>query len=205
MVSRKKMKSTNDLDKRLRDVIYFPQTDTFLITFLDGRAYHLPRAALAVDLEFDHTSLITAVTIGTDLDYYFTIHFASGATFEVPWDRVLHECEPTYAYFKGRRLKEDRAARAYEAQQVRRLRQQAGLTQEALAKRAGTSTAKPGPGRIRAVSAVTGAPGAHRQCTGPTGERPRRTSRTFREHLASLTRRGRALARKAARWSTGCT
>ena len=140
------MKSTNDLDKRLRDVAYFPQTDTFLITFLDGRAYHLPKATFAADLEFDHTSLITAVTIGTDLDYYFTIHFASGATFEVPWDRVLHECEPTYAYFKGRRLKEDRAARAYEAQQVRRLRQQAGLTQEALAKRAGL--ARPNLARV---------------------------------------------------------
>jgi DNA-binding XRE family transcriptional regulator len=77
------------------------------------------------------------VTIGTDLDYYFTIHFASGATFDVPWDRVLHECEPEYTYFKSRRLKQDRADLVSEAQQIRRLRQQAGLTQEALAKRAG--------------------------------------------------------------------
>jgi len=140
------MKPTDDPDKRFSTVAYFPQTDTFMVTFLDGRAYHLPRAAFASDLEFDHTSPVTAVTIGKDLDYYFTIHFASGATFEVPWDRVLYECDPGYEYFKGRRLKQDRADLAYEARQVRRLRQQAGLTQEALARRAGV--ARPNLARV---------------------------------------------------------
>lgn len=96
MSERKTAKPTDDLDKRFRAVTYFPQTDTFLATFLDGRAYHLSRAAFAADLEFDQTSAVSAVTVGADLDYYFTIHFASGATFDVPWDRVLHECEPAY-------------------------------------------------------------------------------------------------------------
>jgi DNA-binding XRE family transcriptional regulator len=140
------MKPTDDLDKRFSSVVYFPQTDTFMVTFLDGRAYHLPRAVFSLDLEFDRTSPVTAVTIGKDLDYYFTIQFASGATFEVPWDRVLYECEPEYEYFKGHRLKQDRADLAYEARQVRRLRQQAGLTQEALAKRAGL--ARPNLARV---------------------------------------------------------
>lgn len=130
-------KRAEDLDKRFRAVSYFPQIDTFQVSFLDGRAYHLPRVAFASDLEFNHASPVTAVTIGADLDYYFTIHFASGATFDVPWDRVLHECEPAYDYFKGHRLKQGQADLASEAQQVRRLRQQAGLTQETLAKRAG--------------------------------------------------------------------
>jgi DNA-binding XRE family transcriptional regulator len=136
----------DDQDKRFRAVAYFPQTDTFLVTFLDGRAYHLPRAAFAADLEFDQTSPVSAVTVGADLDYYFTIHFASGAAFDVPWDRVLHECEPAYGYFKGRRLKQDRADLTSEAQQVRRFRQQAGLTQDALAKRAGL--ARPNLARV---------------------------------------------------------
>ncbi len=143
---KKTTKPIDDQDKRFRAVTYFPQTDTFLVTFLDGRAYYLPRAAFAADLEFDQTSAVSAVTVGADLDYYFTIHFASGATFDVPWDRVLHECEPAYDYFKGHRLKQDRADLASEAQQVRRLRQQAGLTQEALAKRAGL--ARPNLARV---------------------------------------------------------
>src|SRR5712692_8014685 len=143
---KKTTRPIDDQDKRFRAVAYFPQTDTFLVTFLDGRAYHLPRAAFAADLEFDQTSPVSAVTVGADLDYYFTIHFASGATFDVPWDRVLHECEPAYDYFKGHRLKQDRADLTSEAQQVRRLRQQAGLTQEALAKRAGL--ARPNLARV---------------------------------------------------------
>ena len=143
---KKTTKPIDDQDKRFRAVAYFPQTDTFLVTFFDGRAYHLPRATFAADLEFEQTSPVSAVTVGADLDYYFTIHFASGATFEVPWDRVLHECEPAYDYFKGRRLKQDRADLMSEAQQVRRFRQQAGLTQEALAKRAGI--ARPNLARV---------------------------------------------------------
>lgn len=79
-------------------------------------------------------------------DQQFLRGEASGATFEVPGDRVLYECEPGYAYFEGRHLKQNRADRAYEAQQVRRLRQQAGLTQEALAKRAGL--ARPNLARV---------------------------------------------------------
>ncbi len=142
----KTAKLTDDFDKRFRAVAYFPQTDIFLVTFLDGRAYHLPRTAFASDLGFDLTSPVTAVAVGTDLDYYFTIHLASDAAFEVPWDRVLYECEPGYTYFKGRHLKQDRADRAYEAQQVRRLRRQAGLTQEALGKRAGL--ARPNLARV---------------------------------------------------------
>jgi DNA-binding XRE family transcriptional regulator len=137
LVQKKTAIQIDDLDKRFRTVAYFPQTDTFQVSFLDGRAYQLPRTAFATDLEFDHNSPVTAVTIDMDLDYYFTIHFASGATFEVPWDRVLYECEPTYAYFKGHRKKQNRTDLAYEARQVRQLRQQAGLTQETLAKQAG--------------------------------------------------------------------
>ncbi len=146
LVREKTTTRIDDLDKRFRAVAYFPQTDTLQVSFLDGRAYHLPRTAFATDLEFDQKSPVTAVTIDTDLDYYFTIHFASGTTFEVPWDRVLYECEPTYAHFKGHRRKQDRADLAYETRQVRQLRQQAGLTQETLAKRAGI--ARPNLARV---------------------------------------------------------
>ncbi|MBI3800559.1 MAG: helix-turn-helix transcriptional regulator [Deltaproteobacteria bacterium] len=146
LVRKKTTTQIDDLDKRFRTVAYFPQTDTFQVSFLDGRAYHLPRVAFASDLEFNSASPVTAVSIGADLDYYFTIHFASGTMFDVPWDRVLHECEPAYDYFKGHHLKQGRADLASEAQQVRRLRQQAGLTQETLAKRAGI--ARPNLARV---------------------------------------------------------
>ena len=140
--------TVSDSDKRLRSVSYFPQTATFLVTFLNGRAYQLPRAAFATDLEFDQTSPVAAVQVGEDLDYYFTIHFASGSTFEVPWDRVLYECEPDYAYFKPNRVKQDNSDLLFEAQQIRRLRKQAGLTQADLAKKAGM--ARPNLTRLEA-------------------------------------------------------
>ena len=143
-----KTQVTNDLDKRLGSVSYFPQTDTFLVTFLNGRAYQLPRTAFAIDLEFDHTSAVTAVTVGEDLDYYFVIHFESGETFDVPWDRVLYECDPGYAHFRPNRAKQDTLDLISEAQQIRRLRKQAGLTQAALAKKAGM--ARPNLARIEA-------------------------------------------------------
>ena len=143
-----KTQVTSDLDKRLRSVSYFPQTDTFLATFLNGRAYQLPRTAFATDLEFDQTSPVTAVTVGEDLDYYFVIHFASGEAFEVPWDRVLYECEPAYSHFKPHRANQDTLDLISEAQQIRRFRKQAGLTQAALAKKAGM--ARPNLARIEA-------------------------------------------------------
>ena len=143
-----KTQTTNDLDKRLGSVSYFPQTDTFLVTFLNGRAYQLPRTAFATDLEFDQTSPVTAVTVGEDLDYYFVIHFASGETFDVPWDRVLYECEPAYSHFRRNQTKQEKLDLLSEAQQIRRLRKQAGLTQAALAEKAGM--ARPNLARIEA-------------------------------------------------------
>ncbi len=145
---KKATRTVSDPDKRLRSVSYFPQTATFLVTFLNGRAYQLPRTAFAADLEFDQTSPVAAVRVGEDFDYYFTIHFVSGATFEVPWDRVLYECEPDYAYFKQNREKQDTSDLLSEAQQIRRLRKQAGLTQAALAKKAGM--ARPNLTRLEA-------------------------------------------------------
>ncbi len=141
-------RTISDSDKRLRSVSYFPQTATFLVTFLNGRAYQLLRTAFAADLEFDETSPVAAVRVGEDLDYYFTIHFASGATFEVPWDRVLYECDPDYAYFKHNQVEQDKSDLLFEAQQIRRLRKQAGLTQAALAKKAGM--ARPNLTRLEA-------------------------------------------------------
>ena len=145
---KKATRTVSDPDKRLRSVSYFPQTATFLVTFLNGRAYQLPQTAFAADLEFDQTSPVAAVRVGEDFDYYFTIHFVSGATFEVPWDRVLYECEPDYAYFKQNREKQDTSDLLSEAQQIRRLRKQAGLTQAALAKKAGM--ARPNLTRLEA-------------------------------------------------------
>lgn len=140
--------TTNDLDKRLGSVSYFPQTDTFLVTFLNGRAYQLPRTAFTTDLEFNQTSPVAAVTVGEDLDYYFVIHFASGETFDVPWDRVLYECEPAYSHFRPHQTKQEKLDLLSEAQQIRRLRKQARLTQAALAEKAGM--ARPNLARIEA-------------------------------------------------------
>jgi DNA-binding XRE family transcriptional regulator len=59
----------------------------------------------------------------------------SGNRYEIPWDRVLHEAEPAYAYFRGRtgRTKTTRAIGAT----IRKLRKAKGLTQEKLASAVG--------------------------------------------------------------------
>jgi DNA-binding XRE family transcriptional regulator len=55
----------------------------------------------------------------------------SGNRYEIPWDRVLHEAEPSYRYFRGRtgRTKTTRAVGVT----IRKLREAKGITQEKLA------------------------------------------------------------------------
>jgi DNA-binding XRE family transcriptional regulator len=60
---------------------------------------------------------------------------ASGNHYEVPWDRVLHEAEPSYLYFRGRVTTTKKTQEI--GTTIRALRERAGLSQEALARGAG--------------------------------------------------------------------
>ena len=67
--------------------------------------------------------------------FFFHVTQTSGNRYEVPWDRVLHEAEPSYPFFRGR------ATRAKKAQEIgttiRKIRIEKGVTQQALARAAG--------------------------------------------------------------------
>jgi DNA-binding XRE family transcriptional regulator len=63
--------------------------------------------------------------------FFFRVTQASGNRYEVPWDRVLHEAEPSYPYFHGRT---GRAQTTHEVgARIRKLRAAKGVTQTELA------------------------------------------------------------------------
>ena len=68
---------------------------------------------------------------------YVRVNQASGNTFELPWDQVLHLADPGYLYVHGRDedAKTDAAMRI--GQRIRDYRSKAGISQVALASRAG--------------------------------------------------------------------
>jgi ribosome-binding protein aMBF1 (putative translation factor) len=63
--------------------------------------------------------------------FFFRVTQASGNRYEIPWDRVLHEAEPSYRYFRARR---GRTRTTHEiGATIRKLREARGITQEQLA------------------------------------------------------------------------
>jgi DNA-binding XRE family transcriptional regulator len=55
----------------------------------------------------------------------------SGNRYEVPWDRVLHEAEPSYSYFRGRTGRSKTSGEI--GSRIRKLRETKGFTQAELA------------------------------------------------------------------------
>lgn len=115
---------------KIRDARYLVREDHFIVTFDSGKEYSFPRSALEID---DGSELLIARV--DRKRFFFHVAQISGNRYEVPWDRVLNEAEPSYPYFRGR------AARSKKAQEIgttiRKLREEKGLTQKALARAAG--------------------------------------------------------------------
>ncbi len=117
-------------ESKIRDARYQVRDDQFIVTFESGKEYTFSRSALDVD---DGSEVVSVRVDRKRL--FFHVTQASGNHYEVPWDRVLHEAEPSYSYFRGR------ATMTRKSQEIgttiRTLRERAGLSQEALARASG--------------------------------------------------------------------
>lgn len=114
-------------------VEYINSLRAFIVWMDNGQTYLLH----AADLPEADPSPIERVALARSRRY-FAVTQASGNTFDVPWDLVLHHCEPSYPYFKGRQAREAEGSRAARiGSRVRSLREQRGLSVAELARRAG--------------------------------------------------------------------
>ena len=119
-----------EVGRTIRDARYLVGEDRFTVTFDSGKEYSFPRSSLGVD---DGSEL---VNVQVDRKRFFIrVTQVSGNRYEIPWDRVLHEAEPSYPYFRARmgRTKTTRDVGAA----IRKLREAKGITQEELAGAAG--------------------------------------------------------------------
>lgn len=119
-----------ELSRTIRDARYSVGEDRFIVIFNSGKEYSFPRSALEVDDGSD------VVNVRVDRRrFFFRVTQASGNRYEIPWDRVLHQAEPSYAYFRVRmgRTKTTREVGAA----IRKLREAKGHTQEELANASG--------------------------------------------------------------------
>jgi DNA-binding XRE family transcriptional regulator len=115
---------TPESRRKIRDARFSVGEDRFIVTFDSGKEYSFPRSSVEVD---DGSEVIS---IQVDRGrFFFQVRQASGNRYEIPWDRVLHEAEPSYRYFRGRRTRTTHEVGAT----IRRLREARGLTQEQLA------------------------------------------------------------------------
>jgi len=122
--------SALEFERKIRDARYLVGEDRFIVTFDGGKEYSFPRSSLEVD---DGSEL---VSIQVDRRrFFFRVTQVSGNRYEIPWDRVLHEAEPSYHYFRGRmgRTKNTREIGAT----IRKLREAKGVTQAELARAVG--------------------------------------------------------------------
>jgi DNA-binding XRE family transcriptional regulator len=119
--------SAQELERKIRDARYSVAEDCFIVTFESGKEYRFPRSSLEAD---DGTSVVSVHV--ERRRFYFRVTQASGNHYEVPWDRVYHEAEPAYGYFRG-----NTAGRAMTTHNIgaaiRKLREAKGLTQDQLA------------------------------------------------------------------------
>ncbi len=117
-------------DAKIRDARYLVETDRFTVVFDNGKEYSFPRSLL----ECDDGSDVTEVEVDAKR-FFFHVTQASGNKYEVPWDRVLHESEPSYPYFRGRKVRVQGAQGIGE--RIAKLREGKGMTQAELARACG--------------------------------------------------------------------
>jgi DNA-binding XRE family transcriptional regulator len=116
--------SVQELERKIRDARYSVGEDRFIVTFDSGKEYSFPRSSLEVD---DGSGVVNVQVERL----FFRVTQASGNRYEVPWDRVLYEAEPSYAQFRGRTGQAKTTHNV--GATIRRLREAKGLTQDQLA------------------------------------------------------------------------
>ena len=117
--------SAREFEPRIRDARYSVGDHRFIVTFDSGKEYAFPRSALEVNDG-------NLVKIQLDRSrFFFRVTQVLGNRYEVPWDRALHETEPSYAYFRGRAVRPKTNGDI--GSRIRRLREAKGFTQEELA------------------------------------------------------------------------
>jgi DNA-binding XRE family transcriptional regulator len=118
--------SVPEFGRKIRDARFLVGEDRFIVTFDSGKEYSFPRSSLEVD---DGSDL---VNLQVDRRrFFFRVTQVSGNHYEIPWDRVLREAEPSYSYFRGR-LNRTRKTHDVGAA-IRKLREAKGITQKELA------------------------------------------------------------------------
>jgi DNA-binding XRE family transcriptional regulator len=99
----------------------------FIVWLSSGGIYELAPE----DLPFEFTANVHSCRLG-ETQAYFVIELADGATYEVPWDLVLHVCEPAYEYHISDAV-DSRSTAERIGQRVRDRRLSAGMKQARLA------------------------------------------------------------------------
>ncbi|MBI4527107.1 MAG: helix-turn-helix transcriptional regulator [Deltaproteobacteria bacterium] len=117
-------------EAKIRDARYLVGADRFTVTFDNGKEYSFLRSLL----ECDDGSDVTKVEVDAKR-FFFHVSQASGNKYEVPWDRVLHESEPSYPYFRGRRFRVQGAQDI--GKRITKLRKAKGMTQAEFARACG--------------------------------------------------------------------
>ena len=141
MAKAEALKRGPGFEDKIRDARYLVGEDRFLVTFDSGKEYSLPRSALEPD---DRTE-IAAVRVDAKR-FFFRVLQASGNNYEVPWDRVLYEAEPSYPHYRGNRAQPRKSSAP--GNRLRQLRKARGLTQAQLAR--ATGILRPNLSRIEA-------------------------------------------------------
>lgn len=119
---------------KLRDCLYDAERREFVVIFQDGRMYRVRRDWFTED---DGTKILR-VRVGPD-GAAFIVEQASGNRLEVPWDLVLYHSDPTYQYYKGKKVQQEleRDAASRIGKRIREVREAKGLTAHELARRSG--------------------------------------------------------------------
>ena len=106
-----------------------PREEGIEITFADGRRGLIPFVEIPEVKDFENLQRIELPN-----PYEVVLHTGAGVTAELPWDFVRHYCDDTY---RPRIEAVALAGRQSIGARIRRLRESAKLTQEALAQAAG--------------------------------------------------------------------
>jgi DNA-binding XRE family transcriptional regulator len=110
---------------RIRDARYRVGEDRFFVTFDSGEEYGFARYLLECD---DGTEVVGVKVDGRR--FYFRVSQASGNNYEVPWDRVLYEAEPSYLHARTHTASQNVGTEIVKARKAR------GMTQAELARAA---------------------------------------------------------------------
>lgn len=114
-----------DLDKKFMKVEYSKEENSFACVFQNRKSYLLKRE----NFPEDSGAGVESCAVSKD-GYHFTIHFESGEKYDVPWDFVLHRCEPQYEFYKDKPV--DALSPREIGERIAKIRKSKGITQERL-------------------------------------------------------------------------